>query len=59
MISEKALQDFKLVWLEEYGEKITDEQALELGINLLTFMNAIYKPVKKEWLQDNSVIRGR
>lgn len=52
MISDKALQDFKQLWREEYGEDIADEQALEAAINLLTFTNAIYRPIKKEWAEN-------
>lgn len=50
MISEAALQEFKNLYVEEFGEEISDEQAMELGINLLTLFNHIYRPVKKEWL---------
>ena len=49
MLSEKALQEFKQLYLEEYGEEISDERATELGINLLTMFQNIYRPVKKEW----------
>ena len=50
MISEVALQEFKKIWFEEYGEEISDEKATELGINLLTLFDHIYRPVKKSWL---------
>lgn len=51
MISETALQEFKKIWAEEFnGEEISDEQAMELGTNLLTLFHHIYRPVKKEWL---------
>ena len=50
MISEIALQGFKKIWLEEFGEEISDDKAAELGINLLTLFNAIYRPVPKSWL---------
>lgn len=50
MISETALQEFKKIWLEEFGEEISDEKATELGINLLTLFDHIYRPVKKSWL---------
>jgi len=50
MISEIALQEFKKIWLEEFGEEISDEKATELGINLLTLFDTIYRPVPKSWL---------
>ena len=51
MISETALQEFKKLYVEEFGEEISDEEAIELGINLLTIFNHIYRPVlKKDWI---------
>ena len=50
MISSLALQEFKKIWLEEFGEEISDEKAAELGINLLTLFDAIYRPVPKSSL---------
>lgn len=49
MISETALQEFKKLYFEEFGEEISDEQAMELSTNLLTLFNHIYRPIKKEW----------
>ena len=51
MISDKALEEFKEIWKEEVGEEIHDEAAIEEAVNLLTIMNAIYRPIKKEWLK--------
>jgi len=53
MLSENALNEFKKIWFEEFGEEISDEKAAELAINLLTFFDHIYRPVKKEWLRDS------
>ena len=50
MISEIALQEFKKLYVEEFGEEISDEQAIGLGTNLLTLFHHIYRPVKKDWL---------
>ncbi len=52
MISDKALKEFKEIWREEYGEEISDEKAVELGINLLTLFDKIYRPVKKSWMKE-------
>ena len=54
MLSDEALIEFKKIWLEEFGEEISDEKAAELGINLLTLFNHIYRPVPKSWLGDTS-----
>jgi len=50
MISETALQEFKELYVEEFGEELSDEKAIELGTNLLTLFHHIYRPVKKDWL---------
>lgn len=50
MISETALQEFKKLYVEEFGEEISDEQAMELGSSLLSLFDHIYRPVKKKWL---------
>lgn len=49
MLSNEALQAFKKIYKEEYGKEITDEEAEDLGFNLLTLFSHIYKPVKQEW----------
>ncbi len=54
MISETALQDFKKMYLEEFGNEISDEKAMELGTNLLTLFHHIYRPVKKDWVREVS-----
>ena len=54
MISEAALQEFKKIWVEEGFGEISDEEAAEEAISLLTFFNHIYRPVKKSWLAEFS-----
>lgn len=53
MLSEEALQDFKKIWKEEFGEEIPDDLAVEEAVNLLTFCDAIYRPIRKDWLDKN------
>jgi hypothetical protein len=50
MLSEAALKEFKQIYFAEYGTELSDSEAADLAINFLTFMNAVYRPVKKEWL---------
>jgi hypothetical protein len=52
MVSEKALQEFKKIWIEEFGEEITDQKALDEATTLLSLFDAIYRPIKKEWLEE-------
>lgn len=52
MLSDAAVKEFQRLYKEEYGVEISDAEALPLAINLLTFYNNIYRPVKKSWLTD-------
>lgn len=47
-IPEKQLEKFKLICKEHTGINLTDEQAREEGLALLTFFRAIYKPITVE-----------
>lgn len=49
MISDKALQEFKEIWRTEMGADISDVEAVELATNLLTLMDAIYEPIRRDW----------
>ncbi len=51
VLSDEALKKFKELYRDEFNEEISDQLALELGVNLLTFFDAIYRPIKKEWLE--------
>ena len=52
MISGKALQEFKQIFQEEKGMELSDAEAMEEGVALLTLYNVVYRPVKREWLEE-------
>ena len=52
MISDTALREFVALWHDEFGEEISDGQAMEIAPKLLDLFNHIYRPVKKKWLED-------
>ncbi|OGY45752.1 MAG: hypothetical protein A2744_00010 [Candidatus Buchananbacteria bacterium RIFCSPHIGHO2_01_FULL_44_11] len=52
MLSKEAVKEFKAIWRKQFGEDISDEKAAEEGINLLTILDAIYRPIKKEWADE-------
>lgn len=54
MISETALNEFKKLYIEEFGEEISDAEATKLSINLLTIFDSVYRPAKKDWLNEVS-----
>jgi hypothetical protein len=47
MISPEALAEFKAIWLAEYGEEISDGEAMPKAIALLTLFDVIYQPITK------------
>lgn len=48
MISEKALKEFKEIYKEEFGEDISDEEAIDLGTRLINLFKVIYRPIPKD-----------
>jgi len=52
VISEAALQEFKEIWLAQFGAVIPDDVAVEEATNLLTMFDAIYRPLKQEWIDE-------
>lgn len=42
MISQEAITEFKELYLQEYGIKLSDEQALDYGIRLVGLVKAVY-----------------
>ncbi len=53
MISQKALEQFKAIWKDEFNSNISDELAMEKATSLLVLFDATYRPIKKEWLNKN------
>ena len=52
IISKQALEEFKEIWRQENpGQDIDDSTAMDQAVDLLTLMDTVYKPVKKEWLE--------
>ncbi len=52
MISKQALEEFREIWRKENpGQDIDDATAMDQAVALLTLMDTVYKPVKKEWLE--------
>ena len=53
MISDKALQEYKEIYRKKFGTDIDDATAMEQATSLLTLVNAVYRPIKKEWLEEH------
>lgn len=42
MITKEALVEFQQLYLKEYGIKLTDQDALEMGTRLVNMVKAVY-----------------
>lgn len=49
MISDQALQEFKMIWKDETGQDMTDKEALDAAVALLHLFDMIYRPIPKSW----------
>jgi predicted nucleic acid-binding protein len=51
-LSKEAVEEFKKIYLQEFGEKISDAEAQEMGESLISFFKIIYHPIPKDNKQD-------
>jgi len=47
-LSTEALNSFKKIYFDEFKVGLTDEEANVKGLELLNFVNLIYKPIPKQ-----------
>lgn len=52
MISQIALSEFKELYLQEYGIRLTDQQAVEYGTKLIKLIKPVY--IDKTYGKDNN-----
>lgn len=48
MLSKKAINEFKEIWKEEFGDNLTEEKACTKTIKFLKLISVIYKPIPKK-----------
>lgn len=46
-LSKKAIKEFKGIYYKEFRRKISDQEAQEMGANLLSLFKIIYRPLPK------------
>jgi len=44
-LTKEAIEQLKDIYREEFGEKISDDEAQEMGENLLFLFDLIYRPI--------------
>lgn len=42
MLSKEAIDEFKKLYLQEYGVRLTDSQATDCGLRLIRLVKAVY-----------------
>lgn len=47
MLSTEAIVEYKRIYFEEFGVKLSDQEALEKATRLLGLFKAVYRPMKK------------
>lgn len=47
-ISPERLKEFQQIYEKHYGTRLTDAEAHERGIHLLTVIKQVYKPIPKQ-----------
>jgi len=48
MISEKHLKEYKEIYKKKTGKDLSDQEALEQAIKLITLVKAVYQPITVE-----------
>ena len=48
MISKTSLEKFKTIYKEEFGEELSDQEAMEKATKFLNLMKVIMKPIPKD-----------
>jgi hypothetical protein len=43
-LSQKAIDEFKAIYREEFGEEISDDIAKQMGLDLLKLLNLLLMP---------------
>jgi hypothetical protein len=47
-LSRQAIEEFKATYLEEFGEALSDNEAVEIALRLLRFLQLLQPPMRSE-----------
>lgn len=48
-LSKEAIEEFKSIYFKQFGETISDREAIDLGESLIRFFEIIYRPIPKDY----------
>ncbi|MDD2490320.1 MAG: hypothetical protein PHY26_03620 [Bacilli bacterium] len=52
MLSKRAIDEYKQICQEEFGQVPSEDIVIEQATALLSLINAVYRPIKHKWLED-------
>lgn len=58
MLSQKAIDEFKKLYKEHYGEELNDFVASEAANRLVRMMDLVYRPMPKAWEEQYNKIKA-
>jgi hypothetical protein len=47
-LSKEAIEEFRRIYHQEFGEEVSDRKARELGESLLSLFKMIYRPIPQD-----------
>lgn len=60
MLSKESIEKYKAIYKEEFGEELSDENAMEQATRLLNLARVVYQPMPKAWeLRYNELLAER
>ncbi len=51
-LSKKAVEEYRSIYADVYGEELSNDEALQQAMRLLRLFKIIYKPIKRKELNN-------
>ncbi len=48
MLNKQAIEEYQKIYKEEFGEEISEDEAIEQGERLIQLFKVIYKPIPEK-----------
>lgn len=58
MLPKEAVEEFKELYKEKYGEELNDFVATEAANRLVRMVELVYKPIPKDWKEQHDKINA-
>lgn len=56
MLSREAIDEFKGIYRQEYGQELPDTEAVKMATEFITFFKAIYRPIPKDEYENKQTL---